>query len=84
MGTYAHPAFGGINVETKDGQLVGTLSGINFELEHFHFDVFNIKNSILKGLKVTFSLGIDGKIKSLSLPLEPGVADIVFKHRQSI
>lgn len=82
IGTYAHPAFGGINLTTKDGQLKGTLSGINFELEHFHFDVFRIKNSILKGLKVTFSLGVDGWIKSLAVPLETSVPDIVFKRKE--
>jgi CubicO group peptidase (beta-lactamase class C family) len=82
-GTYVHPGFGCIKVATHDGQLVGTLSGINFELEHFHFDVFRIKNSILKGLKVAFSLGSDGGIKSLSVPLEASVSDIVFKHEEN-
>jgi hypothetical protein len=34
----------------------------------------------LKGLKVAFSLGIDGRIKSLSVPLEASVSDIVFQR----
>jgi CubicO group peptidase (beta-lactamase class C family) len=79
-GTYAHPAFDRIQLTTHDGQLVGTLSGINFELEHFHFDIFRIKNSPLKGLKVTFSLSVDGEVKSLSVPLEASVSDIVFQR----
>jgi CubicO group peptidase (beta-lactamase class C family) len=79
-GAYEHPGFGCIQLETCDDRLEGTLSGLNFQLEHYHFDVFRITDSILKGTKVCFHLSSDGEVKILSLPLEQGVPDFVFEH----
>jgi len=77
-GAYENPGYGRIAVEFVDGALKATYNGMTSELEHFHFDVFRLKNDVFGELKVRFLLNVDGEIESLSAPLQAGVADIVF------
>ena len=53
-------------------------------LEHYHYDVFRareVSDAELRDIKVTFGYGKDGTIDRAMLPLEPAVADIVFKKK---
>ncbi len=57
-------------------------SGLTSELEHFHFDVFKGTTSdfYLPAINIRFHLSNGGTVESFSMPLESGVADIVFKR----
>lgn len=81
-GEYEHPAYGVIQIE-KDGEaLKGCYHGIPFDIEHWHYDVFELVNEAAgPRRKVKFSAGWHGEIEALSSALEPGVADIVFTRR---
>jgi CubicO group peptidase (beta-lactamase class C family) len=77
-GHYRHPAFGRVEIVRNGAKLEGGFSGAVVPLEHVRFDVFRFAEGLLQGLKIRFHLNIDGAVRSLSMQLETGVADIVF------
>ena len=85
-GTYEHAGYGTVEVELKDGRLTVTLDKFVSRLEHFHFDVFQAAANdsgppnLLAGTRVSFASGMDGKITSVMISLEPNIADIVFQR----
>ncbi len=82
-GIYEHPAFGRVEVRADHDKLTAYFqSGLISVLEHFHFDMFSGTTSdfYLPALDVRFHLGADGAVESLSLPLQEGVSDIVFRR----
>ena len=81
-GSFEHPGYGLLTVAEKEGQLTVTRGIETTTLEHFHYDVFReaIGPSGARRM-VTFTSGPSGKIETLAIPLEPAVADIVFKRK---
>jgi hypothetical protein len=65
----------------KDGSLVGSIWERSATFKNFHYDTFMMHLEILypeTDLPVTFHFDMAGKVKSLSMPLEDGLAEIEF------
>ncbi|MGD8868628.1 MAG: serine hydrolase [Gemmatimonadales bacterium] len=82
-GSYAHPAYGMIEITAEDDGLVATFHGESSRLERVHYDVFELPENPLipfSGLRVLFRYDKRGDINELLVPLEPAVDDIVFER----
>lgn len=84
-GTYEHPAYGTVTIVENAGQLAMRRGGGATRLEHFHYDVFRpVTNADTRPWtprqRITFGSGSSGRVETVSIPLEPAVADIVFKR----
>ncbi|MCX6560260.1 MAG: serine hydrolase [Candidatus Aminicenantes bacterium] len=80
-GAYEHPAYGTISVSLADGALKADFHQRTFVLEHYHYDVFRMKNDWMGAeYKIAFSLDRKGDIEAMEIPFEPSVKDIVFKR----
>ncbi|MCJ7623100.1 MAG: serine hydrolase [Anaerolineaceae bacterium] len=80
-GTYQHPGYGELVIEMEDGLLVGSIWEREVTFKHFHYDTFMMHLEIPfpeTDLPVTFHFAITGLVKSLSMPLEEGLAEIEF------
>ena len=85
-GIYEQPAFERAEVTVDDDRLsVKFQSGLTSELEHFHFDVLKGTTSdfYLPAIDVRFHLNNGETVESFSMPLESGIADIVFKRLEA-
>ncbi|WP_454752731.1 serine hydrolase [Cupriavidus necator] len=85
-GTYSHPAYGDITIETDGDALSWHWRGMCGRLEHRHYDVFTTAEKPAEihpdNLALTFLYDRDGTIDRIAAPLEPLVDDIVF-HRMA-
>jgi CubicO group peptidase (beta-lactamase class C family) len=87
-GDYEHPGYGVATVELADatGAEKGGLrlvlnDKLAFALAPYHYDVFEAHHEPLDiRYKATFAGDAQGRLASLSLPLEGTVPDIVFTH----
>jgi len=77
-GEYQHPAYGTIEISLISSGLKGVIHGINFDIEHYHYDIFEGSNEIIGKVKFKFSTNMKGEIDELSVPLEDNVKHIVF------
>jgi len=78
-GDYEHPAYGMISMAKEGNALKAQYESLTFNLNHYHFDIFEMKNEDLDvSQKVTFVTDKKGNISSLSVQLEPSIKDIVF------
>jgi len=80
-GEYAHPAYGALTVVKDGDSLKATHNGRDFALSHYHYDVFDLKDDEdSEGFRIkgTFGMDIRGNIMTVSIPLQPGVKEIVF------
>ncbi|WP_338828171.1 serine hydrolase [Bradyrhizobium sp. 27S5] len=81
-GDYEHPAYGVMSIREQDGALHWSWRGLFATLGHRHFETFETPEVqdryVPDSLPLTFLTNRDGAIVSLSAPLEPAVADIVF------
>ncbi len=84
LGIYEHPAYGKIEITQQDGQLELIMKGELVELEHYHYDVFKIKNGLLENTKFAFGMNKDGDIYEISASLQAGVNDIVFERQPDV
>jgi CubicO group peptidase (beta-lactamase class C family) len=86
-GEYEHPGYGPLKIELRDGRLVSVYNGLEFTLEHWHFEVFNAPKAdndpTLDNLnwKVAFQTNVKGFVDAVAVPLEPKVKPIVFTKR---
>ncbi len=79
-GEYTHPAYGTLTV-TVDGEgLRAKRWDTEYTAAHYHYDVFELSNteSAASKLKAAFGFDVKGNVVSVSVPLAPGVKDIVF------
>ena len=87
VGDYAHPAYGRVTVEAASDALVFGYRGMSGALVHRHYDGFELDEQPETlwpgGLSVTFLYDREGRIDRLLAPLEPNVADIVFRRDAS-
>ena len=74
------PAYGTLTV-TVDGEgLRAKRWDTEYTAAHYHYDVFELSNteSAASKLKAAFGFDVKGDVVSVSVPLAPGVKDIVF------
>lgn len=72
-GQYQNPGYGTLSVSVNNEQLVVTFNTVEYPLDHFHYDTFD-----MQGAKALFSANVSGAIDTISIPLEPSVKNIVF------
>lgn len=86
-GEYEHPAYGRVKIECVDGALRALFHNFVFDLEHWHYDVFNVckeSDDMLipfKNQKFTFRNNVNGDVSELIVPLELKAQDIVFQRK---
>jgi len=85
-GVYDNPAYGEIPIAFKDNLLAGKFNSFEFNLEHWHYDLFKAadtksKSSGVDGLQLSFQTNTKGDIDRFSIPLEAAVAPIVFTKK---
>jgi hypothetical protein len=81
VGHYEHPAYGTVEIGNREGTLTIVLDRFSGELEHYHYDMFEVEappGNAIDDLLVTFSYNKKGEIDRLLMPLERNVEDIVF------
>jgi CubicO group peptidase (beta-lactamase class C family) len=87
VGDYAHPAYGRATIEAASEALVFRYRAMSGALIHRHYDAFELDEQPETlwpgGLGVTFLYDREGRIDRLLAPLEPSVADIVFRRDAS-
>lgn len=77
-GTFVHPAYGTLSVAAGAETLTLTLAGETMPLARRDRDLFGLEIPGTPGVPVRFLSGGNNTVDRVSLPLEPGVGDIVF------
>jgi len=79
-GKYENPGYGIITVGQKDGKLTAAFGDVNFQCEHYHYDMFEFSTDVMGGQKIraTFHIDARGNIGSVTASLQRGVKDIEF------
>ncbi len=87
VGDYDHPAYGRVTIEAANDALAFRYRGMSGALIHRHYDAFELDEQPETlwpgGLGVTFVYDREGQIDRLLAPLEPSVADTVFRRGAS-
>jgi len=83
-GAYEHPAYGRMHIGNEGDTLTWRWRGMSCSLHHRHYDVFTTTRKPSEihpdELPLMFGYNREGAIDRLSAPLEPMVADIVFRR----
>lgn len=79
-GKFNHPAYGKMLFTLKDNKLRLRFHSFDVVLKHYHYDVFEVAESTLKGVKLVFATNAQGKIHQVSSELQSGVDPIEFKR----
>lgn len=79
-GHYEHPGYGTVRVEQVGAQLKVNYGHLDTALNHFHYDSFEFitEPTSQSKMRLRFETDAEGEIASLSAPMEPLVAPIVF------
>jgi CubicO group peptidase (beta-lactamase class C family) len=78
-GIFMHPAYGKFLVKTDGTKLFLDVEEDKvYELQHYHFDTFELLEDGEDPVKMTFHTDARGNISSVSAPFEPAVKDIEF------
>jgi CubicO group peptidase (beta-lactamase class C family) len=83
-GEYENPGYGIVSITREGDGFQMRLNRQTESLLHYHYDIFKTPDNaldIFPNLKVAFQTNSDGDVASLSAPLEPTVADIVFTRK---
>ncbi|WP_293313028.1 serine hydrolase [Pedobacter sp. UBA5917] len=88
-GLFENPAYGVINVSFKNDSLFATMGKEKLLFRHYHYDVFSISgidkngkiDTAVSDLRFNFITGQDGKIESISIPLERGMKPAIFTFK---
>jgi CubicO group peptidase (beta-lactamase class C family) len=84
-GTYLHPGYGAVTVSQAGGKLIARYNDDSSPMKHFHYDVFEATTvdsmSILLGARMQFMMDGEGRISSISMPLEAALPPIVFSKQ---
>lgn len=80
-GEYEHPAYGTLRVTRSGDGLAFALNGLDGDLEHWHYDVFNAPKTPVGAVKIEFLTSVDGRIDRVQAAVEPAVAPIVFTRK---
>lgn len=80
-GTYAHPAYGVLQIEHTEPALTATRDALTFTLTPYHYDTFELlQHGAELPLLANFSVNTTGEIDAIHVPFEPAVDPIVFKR----
>ncbi len=87
-GDYGHPGYGTASVRIYEDSLILKVVGIEFPLEHHHYDVLSVPYDLparrlaagFGGVKIRFDYDDAGTINVVSVPLEPAVSPIRFQR----
>ena len=94
-GEYENPGFGKMNRQLDQGILKASFNGtINFDLEHFHYEVFNVTNlkplgrefayAFFQNAKMMFKTDVRGDVSQVELMLYPDLTSeggIIFTRK---
>ncbi|HVS01538.1 MAG TPA: serine hydrolase [Thermoanaerobaculia bacterium] len=80
-GAYAHPAYGDLVVERRDGGLALEFHTLQSPLEHWGYEVFRATEGQAEGLKVAFTTDQHGDVAAAEVALEAGVEAIAFRKQ---
>ncbi|MVM33386.1 serine hydrolase [Spirosoma sp. HMF4905] len=75
-GNYFNPGYGTIDVHLKGSELVARFNKVDLVLKHFTYDIFEAS----PGGRLRFTTDNEGKIVTITMPLEEMVSDIVFER----
>lgn len=81
-GQFEHPAYQTLTITQEGEQLRADLHGLSGVLKHYHYDIFQVVEGDLKGVKITFLMNGAGEIDRASIPIEPSVKEIIFTRRK--
>ena len=87
-GDFEHAGFGKASVRVEGDGLVLEVVGIEFLLEHYHYDLFSVPYDLpssaaaagFGGVKVRFDYDDAGAVNVVSVPLEPAISPIRFER----
>ncbi|MGH8251038.1 MAG: serine hydrolase [Steroidobacteraceae bacterium] len=81
-GHYEHPAYGTVRIVQAGEQLKVSYGSLDTGLAHFHYDSFEFVTEPVSQskLRLRFDTDGDGEIASVTVPMEPLVAPIVFNR----
>ncbi len=77
-GKYEHPGYGTLTLTEEGGKLRAAYNSLSSALRHYHFDVFEGADDQMEGMKFNFLMNAKGDVDRVAVPLQGGVADIVF------
>ena len=77
-GIYENPAYGSLKIEVKDNSLKLIYNNIDYTLNHKCYDIFTMTIMEYYLVDVTFNYDSNGNIKSVSIPFEETVKEILF------
>lgn len=84
-GMYKHPGYGEFEIQYSNDVLTAHFPRLSMKLEHYHYDVFELKPIDPKtadmGLKVNFTSDMKGDISALHIPTEAGLDPMEFKRK---
>lgn len=82
-GTYEHPAYGLVEIELVDGQLVATYYDATIPLEHWHYNQFKgiLNHVIVMDIPFLFQIDLNGEISGVHIGFEVMVDPIPFVRR---
>ena len=85
-GQYKHPAYGQITIVLKKDQgkeqLKAQYHTFDLNVNHFHYDVFEVGEGPFKGVKLQFTMNTKGEMQKISSELQAGVDPIEFERVQ--
>lgn len=77
-GKFQHPGYGTLTISTNSDSLKAEYNALSSPLKHYHFDVFEGTDDQMEGMKFNFAMNAKGDVDKVYVPLQAGVADIVF------
>jgi CubicO group peptidase (beta-lactamase class C family) len=79
-GKFENPGYGVITIEKGGDTLKAVYNGIEYKVEHYHYDIFELSTEIFgeQKLKASFLTDLKGNINSVKFALQAGVKDIEF------
>lgn len=77
-GTFDHPGYGRLAVKENGPGLAASYNGLSSAIRHYHFDVFEGTDEQMQGMKFNFVMNGKGDVDRVAVPLQGGVADILF------
>jgi CubicO group peptidase (beta-lactamase class C family) len=88
-GVFNNPGYGNLEIYQRNDSLFARTSKDSLWLRHYHYDVFEVKgfdkeeglDTSSGGTVLNFRTGDDGKIKSLSITMEPSLKPIEFVYK---
>jgi len=79
VGKFENEAYGIMNIELKNENLLIDYHTLKIPLAHYHYDYFKSTNEDMPPMLVSFALDEKGNVSKISAQLEQGVKDIEFK-----